>query len=460
MGSFLSFLSFFKIFQILEILVNFEKINVKFGIDINLVYSFMSALKIPEIESLSSMSPIAVDGIEYLEFTSGQKGKITKNNSEIFLLTGQNMIFSLIFIGSWLILQIMTCFNLQKNFLAKMLICLFRLIFSIFYFDFQMICAAEIGGHDIKKDQPKHLYMSYFVSSCVLFIIVHDLMDAFIILKRRTLKSNRVRIDAKKDFSTSLTLELYNEGMSTTAKEKMPYWILIEKIRFLSLQIVIAGLQMLNRFQATIIFAINLVYFTFFLKSLKKHKLYSLRIVKYKMIVQEVCIMFVLLVIWIFSFTYDKGFSDSYVYKALEIFIILCMFLAAITEFLNLMSSIISDIFLGNKKKQQKIRLRDQAKLENFDNDILNYLKLNEIELKDLKKITKKSKKKVGISIYSGVNKEVNMHKMKLGKSKRAKKKFQAVSAQRKKNLKLNKITSKKNKGKNEDELQKSKKNF
>jgi len=98
---------------------------------------------------------------------------------------------------------------------------------------------------------------------------------------------------------------------------------------------------------------INLVYFINFIRKISKFKIFDNRIYKYKVIIQEICIMIILTIIAIFAFAQKFDFSDSEYMKTLEKFYILSLILATFIElFSTFLIGIYSLISFMKKKKK------------------------------------------------------------------------------------------------------------
>jgi hypothetical protein len=335
-GSSTSFLYLLRLFQILEILSNFEKTNVNFGPKLKITFEFIDNLEIPEIPFISKISPLNKNrdfgSSELLK--TGLKGKLPEGDESMFVIYGQNFFLSLSLVVSWLLsngLDFMGCGN---SFIFKFFAFLHRVIFDLFYFDFQMICATEFITHSVHKKKKLKFWYSLITSMFVLFIITVDILRAFSRLGGRRIKKYREKDDEnlKFDFQGKLMVAVYNEGMSEEAKSNYPYFLIMERVRFLLLQLVIAGLQLLNRTQATILMLLNLVYFGIFVYKNFKIEIFNCTIVKVKMIIQEISIMLALFVIWIFSMSEKSQFSTSNAYSQLEIVLIISIILAATSE--------------------------------------------------------------------------------------------------------------------------------
>jgi hypothetical protein len=192
-------------------------------------------------------------------------------------------------------------------------------------------------------------------------------MEAYLKLRRRRNIQERKKNDEEIDLQGKLILDVYNEGMSEEAKTKFPYLVIFEKIRFLLLQFIIAGLQLLNRSQATILLVVNFSYFGYFLYKNFKVKLFENQIVKGKVVIQEISIMFVLFVIWVFSMSEKSDFSTSKLYSLMETIFIVCIFLAAFSELFMVISEGVRALInkCKNGKENQVLSIKKGKVLNN-----------------------------------------------------------------------------------------------
>jgi hypothetical protein len=342
-----------RLFQIIEILANFSKINVVFGRRLDLALTYVSNVKFPEVPFIEHLSPFGLDDEMRHYYSSGTRGKLSETDLDQFVFYGQNFLFSVIFVTAWVTANILILMGYRKNFFTKFSLFLYRLFFGIFYFDFQLICSTEMGIQAVKRKKPAKVWVSYSFSVLILMIMLIDLLEAFNLLRKRRDKKVRAEMEKLKDYKTDLMLGAYNEGMSEEAKEKEPYYLIEEKIRFMLIQSAIAGLQLLHKSQASVIVCINLIYFGRFSMMLwERYPIFSSKIVKWKAILQELCIMLVLIAIWIFSRTSNPKFGESEFYKNLEMTAIVSIGLALLAEFLNSICNVL--IYLCKKFKSKK----------------------------------------------------------------------------------------------------------
>lgn len=347
-----------KFFQILEILSNFEKINTKLGDNLEIVLAFLSKLEPPEIKTLAKLSPI--DDLEdsegeykdrdlFMKYSNGKRGKIIKKNRDVFLFYGQNFLISMLMISSWIFSILLSlCFE-DDNWAIKFFTILYRTLLGFFYFDFQMICVAEISSRTILKKQPLYMRFSYFGSLLFVIMTLVDFIRAYKILGKK-LKNETLRYDQK------LILATYSDEFSEEAIKRGETYLILDNIRFFAIQIFIVTFQLLNHFQAAIIVAFNFIYFFFVVWKLMKKKIFSSKFTKYKFITSEICILIVLVDILIFSLIDKGGFKETLVYRMLETTSIICIIVAVIFELVYVIKSLVGLImkFFQKEKSEEK----------------------------------------------------------------------------------------------------------
>lgn len=346
-----------KLFQILEILSNFSKINTRLGNKLEIILVFLSEINLPEFRLLSKMSPI--DDLEdseeyykdkelYLRQINGQRGKMIKKNRDIFIFYGQNFILSLIMIGSWFLSLLLSLCSLKENWLQKLLIMIYRMLFGFYYFDFQIICVAEISSRDILKKQPIYLLFSLLCSMLVIFMILFDLVRASNILSKG--KENKKE---ELGFHEKMVIKTYIDELCEEAVNRGETYLIFDTARFLMIQVFIATLQLLNRVQAGLILVFNSAYFCFVIWKLAKKKIFSSKFTTIRHITSEICILIVLINIFVFSLTEKNNFEETNLHNSLEILSIICICLSVLSELVHTIESavkMITKLFEGKKK--------------------------------------------------------------------------------------------------------------
>ena len=370
-SSFFAYLA--KFFSSMDILSNLASINVEFGSRFKLIMSFIENLKIPEFEFVAKLSPIKDSGVDDPDVDSfrlkprGTRGKMTKENEQVFIMSGQNFVVGLSLIVFWSVLQLLgMCLN-KSGKVIGVLAFTYQILIGMVFYDFQMICSTEVAFFNysrIRQESAKYLF-SLMLSVFILVLIIRDFFQAYSVIRRRLLKK-----DIKLFTNERMVLERYTEGVNMNYTGIHNYIILIGNMRFFLIQIIISSLQLLNRTQALLVMIINLCFFVFFINVVCSSLALSSTLMLAKECIKEGCIMVVLLTITLFSFTEKSGFSSSVYYQVIEILAVVSMIGAAGSEFIILCSSIIGSL-TTLCLRQKSISKVEQAKTQNDKNKIL-----------------------------------------------------------------------------------------
>lgn len=304
-----------KYFQIIEVLSNLGKVNIEFKSNLNILFSILEDLKLPPVKFLRKLGPIQsgdpmivdnnsfnsdsnmgrllaeVDeedviyikkydnGIEkhytkythaYYKYRRGGRGKMGTSNEDIFLFTGQQFIFSILFGVFWIAIQVSKLVKKNETKVFKIIAYIFRILFSLLIFDYQIVAVAEIAIHDYSKEQPMAYKMSYIWSGLIFFIIIFEIVQAYMTFSKKQEKKYKkhtiqeINSWTEKSPLISYDQELYynemTEGLSDREKTRGNTIILDSIVHFLLLQIIIATLQLTPVFQVTLIMVIELCY--------------------------------------------------------------------------------------------------------------------------------------------------------------------------------------------------------
>jgi hypothetical protein len=78
----------------------------------------------------------------YARYRRGARGKLALSNEDMFIFTGQTFIFSLLLGILWIIVQILKLNKLTHLTASRVIIYVFRILFSLLIFDYQIIAVT------------------------------------------------------------------------------------------------------------------------------------------------------------------------------------------------------------------------------------------------------------------------------------------------------------------------------
>lgn len=448
-----SYAFIFKFFQILEVLSNFSKINVSLGKNLEILLVFLNEIEFMEFDKIIGLSPIKdkedsgeinEDRDLYLKSTRGIRGKIPESNKDIFIFFGQNYFLIMTLLVTWgLSFFIYFNSNIDTK-LSKFIITVYRIILGFFYFDFQIITIAEVAIRQPMKDQRGHLRSSYYASMIFLVILILDIMRGSFILERKKGKEDKsIRYEDK------LILEYYTSGLCKEAIIRGEKYLIFEYVRFFIIQVLITTLQLYKTGQAFLIVVANLIFFIYFMKKVRKGKLFESKIFTIKYLTSEICILVVLINIFIASLFEDKV-KESTMFTALEILSIICIIVASLFEFVEAVRmSIIMVVKLVKKYKKSKVKQKNKVDLVKipsieeveFDNENFpsaqprKYSEKSPLESDGLQLMSKRERKSKGVKKVMLSDLNYNFRQMRSkrrekdnGKNKRSKEMIQGKS--------------------------------
>ena len=197
------------------------------------------------------------------------------------------------------------------------------------------------------------------MSISVTLMIIYDFYHGYEMIRvhaTKMISEKKVPKELEISKNDEFILEKYTEGVELDTYGVHSYLTLIENIRFFIMQLIIAGLQLLNRTQALLVFLLNQAFFIYFIRLVFTRKIFSFRLLKINMIVQECSILVLILAITLFSFTEDTRFSSSGVYKAIELISIISILGAIGSQSLVMLSSLYDDLkkICGKNKDKSK----------------------------------------------------------------------------------------------------------
>ena len=142
-----------------------------------------------------------VDRDAYSTIPRGSRGKLTTENSEIFMASGQNFLLSTLILTCWGIMKLLELLSKNPNNRVLIWLTLFyQTLFGMVFVDYQLISCAEIAMFDFSNFESKSFKftVSYFLSISMLFLIISEFIDAFSVLKSKTKnleKSQKAKIE-------------------------------------------------------------------------------------------------------------------------------------------------------------------------------------------------------------------------------------------------------------------------
>ena len=323
-----------KFFNIIDILSSLSKLNVKFGPILHLIMVFIENLKLPELPFLAMLSPLrdkeTTDGDRdaYQTVPRGTRGKITTSNQDVFVASGKGFVISVLIISFWILKGSLIRCGGDGSKAARFVTSTYQFLIGMVFFEILLISSVEISTFDVNKigDISLKFILSLFLSMIILTLIISELLDAYIILKteifsKKVCQDRNEKKPKQTSFEEELLLDKYTEGIEINEKTgSHNYLILVQIIRFSVIEIIIGSLQLLNRTQALLVFTVNLSYLCYFIKvAMSAIRIHTTRLGYIKDSVQEGCIMVALFTITIFSFTEKISFSESVVYKMIEL---------------------------------------------------------------------------------------------------------------------------------------------
>ena len=354
-GAGTSTLYMIKLFNIIDIISNFANINVEFGPAIVFVIEFIERLRIPEIAFLVKLSPIKdssyndPDVNAYLTMPRGTRGKMTTaSNREVLIGSGQNFIIICLIFGFLAISKVLgPCFSQQKSRLLRFMTFGYYYLFGLMFFDYQMISITEVAFFDFGSlgKYPAKIWLSFCFSFSILILIIYEYLAGYLLIRGSKMKG-KLGGDGREEvsYADQLILEKYQEDLNENLERPYCYFTLIDSLRFCFIQVIIACLQLLNRTQALLILIINLCFFVYFMKLIRKISLFESKFSTIKTIIQECCIMMALSTITLFSFTEKSDFASSTLYKLIEIITVLSIAGAGGAEFVLILAGLYKDM--------------------------------------------------------------------------------------------------------------------
>ena len=397
----ISVFAFVKYLNIIEILSSITKVNIKMEPRIQIMIEFLENLKIPQIQQISNLSPIKdsktgeEDRDAYLRLRRGKRGRFVDTNSDLFIFTGQNyLIVILIFVLFFLMKVIECCVSRpnSKHFLLKIISHGYQILFSTFFFDYQLISFTELAIVDVKRleHRPAKFSFSWLASVLMVSMTSYEILSGLRLIMTNGLvggiKLQKKSRKSKKGLQTAgktvkplapnqvLTIEKFSQGLASEAKGVAKYYNLIDCVRCSAILVVVSSLQLLNRSQIVVIVFICVLHFIHILRVILVHEaIFSSNLIKFKSIAQEVCILITVIGLCIFSFKQGSDFSNTAYYSFIELLICISIAGTVLLELLVIIREIfggITKICCNEKKAQNKINEKGKEKTTTNGMDI------------------------------------------------------------------------------------------
>lgn len=226
----------------------------------------------------------------------------------------------------------MHLFNLgsSKKKWVGYIVIIFRQALVLFFIKFQMITFVELAYHDISRSQRVEYVVSYILSTVVTGLFMLEVARAYKLVKKGYTK----KVIESPEFNSE---ERHMHQIWTAdLKEKEKYngntYMIRDRLRWVSFQLIIAGLQKLPMFQISLIMFIQLVYVMAIYKENYRFRIYKSLGMKIKYVLQEIAIVIFLVILTIFTAVKSESFRKSQAFFALETVIIVAVFVAIGSE--------------------------------------------------------------------------------------------------------------------------------
>ena len=258
--------SLIRVFNVANFVANIGKMNVKLVTNVNATYTFVDNIKIPEWKFLAGASPLEDyewgerDRDAHQRLLRGTRGKITINNERVFLGSGQSFIISLtILLLRLAVIPVLDCFMNKSNVFLRVVCFTYQLILGVFFYQYQIICVAEIAMMDYERipasDAVAGLLASLFLSITVLILMVVEIFTKLRItrnikkINNKLKKIKAITDETSMSMNNKFTLDRLTRTLNLDESSNQSYYKIpaLETLRFFVIQILIATLQLLTR---------------------------------------------------------------------------------------------------------------------------------------------------------------------------------------------------------------------
>lgn len=369
-------MNLFRYFQITDILLNFSKLPVEFDWKITNLFSIIESLRMPEIENPLNFFN---NQEEYKLFRKG--GSKIENNEILFLDEMNLFIVPLLLLSS-------VCFYLgyflrrkNKKYI-KILGKLKMVLFEITLVKYFSTSVSQIQSEYANIDRPVTLKISFYFSYIYVLITGFEFIWSFSILGRERNKKEISNLDS--DSLDRINVETGEIAQEYKAKGSKIFFY--QKMKYLSIQLVIATLSTLPRCQALVNMVLQLIYFMYFvwvvIKSKKKFQgKKTIRLLSigglFKILTEEITMTLIFL---IFSTTGNSK-NQGVIQTWMTLLIILALFLnELISTWVKIYQIIVKTLKnlknFNEKNKKKDFQPADLAELKLSTNQRLetNYM--------------------------------------------------------------------------------------
>ena len=354
-------LAVLRLFQTITLLANIGKTNITFENLLTKIFEYLSMFDFPQNSLTNKFTLINSQGTSknyYLLYTTGLKGKISESkNQGIFFFSGLNLYFGLAYLITWLITQKMLKKKLKISKGKKSILLTVKFMAIIFCYKYQFLAMSELAYHLPYLKQNWISCVSYFGSLFCLCFLNIEIYQSWEILNKRKFQDDLENRNQENilEFRNLILEGIELEGLNEKGRIENGTKNLKKIVKFMTMQIVIVGLQRLPVAQTTLLLMIELLFLTRNLKKNFKSNFYESGYFLYKERVQLFGYAVLFTGIWLLSlYNGPKVFGDMPSLKTgFNFFIIssICFILAE--QIIYVMKSLLST--LRRKTRVRKI---------------------------------------------------------------------------------------------------------
>lgn len=196
---------------------------------------------------------------------------------------------------------------------------------------FQLYAAVQIGSEYTSKERSNWLKLSYYLSMIFLIFMIIELLWTFEVLGIKRSKEELKCLNQNSSQKIIQETELFTQEFIESSHPLLFY----QKVKHFIIQFMIASLQVLGSVQITLIFLVESFYLGYFLIETlkKKRKIFQLKVMFLKTLVEEISIFVLLLTILIYHYTEKTDFIYSTFYNILEWAAFISIFVAFLPSY-------------------------------------------------------------------------------------------------------------------------------
>ena len=384
-----SIYAFFRYMNIIDMLLSITKSNVELEPRLLILTEFLENLKIPKIGFIERASPIwnsdegKRDANAHVELPRGRRGKLTNQNEDLFIFTGQNFFISLTTLIFYVLMKILErCLQTKNRVLIVITYC-YQILISILFYDFQLICLTELAFADPKKlgSHSIKFIISWFASLAIVTITVREQIQGFMLMRSTTLQMTKTKKINKKiknnnmgqkvknnninnnklTFNDEMVIEKFSQGLATGVDGLTMLFNVIDSVRFTLMLVVICSLQQLEKSQVVILVIISTFYLIYFCVVVESRlRFFNSEVIKVKFFVQEACILITAIGLCVFSYKNGTAWSKTIAYRFLQTLVLISVAVAFLLEFFVVLRECYRGLKdLCRKKKRSKTAARE-----------------------------------------------------------------------------------------------------